>query len=138
MLNLPMLLGAFQPPGPARFVPGAENQELAGILLCPAPSSTFSAAIQARFRSTLPSNLYLRVMQPKEGTWEGFTATYRCKPALLEGHEDIRTAIVRDKQSNGRRRAKKLNLIRTIDPECKDLAQTWGRKMITVHEEIYP
>jgi hypothetical protein len=36
------------------------------------------------------------------------------------------------------RRAKKLNLIRTINPEFKDLAQTWGWKMITVHEKMYP
>jgi putative endonuclease len=36
------------------------------------------------------------------------------------------------------RRAKKLNLIRTINPEFKDLAQTWGWKMITVHEKKYP
>jgi len=34
--------------------------------------------------------------------------------------------------------AKKLNLIRTINPEFKDLAQTWGWKMITVHEKMYP
>jgi putative endonuclease len=39
------------------------------------------------------SNLYLRVMQHKEGTWEGFTATYGCKRLLyFEGYEDIRTA----------------------------------------------
>ena len=36
------------------------------------------------------------------------------------------------------RREKKLNLIRTINPEFKDLAQTWGWKMITVHEKMYP
>jgi hypothetical protein len=42
------------------------------------------------------------------------------------------------KQLKGWRRAKKLNLIRTIHPEFKDLAQTWGRKMITVHEKMYP
>ncbi len=37
------------------------------------------------------SNLYLRVMQHKEGTWEGFTATYGCKRLLyFEGYEDIR------------------------------------------------
>ena len=35
------------------------------------------------------------------------------------------------------RRAKKLKLIRSIHPEFKDLAQTWGWKMITVHEEMY-
>jgi hypothetical protein len=38
----------------------------------------------------------------------------------------------------GWRRAKKLNLIRTINPEFKDLAQTWGWKMIMVHEKMYP
>jgi predicted GIY-YIG superfamily endonuclease len=27
----------------------------------------------------VPSNLYLRVMRHKEGTWEGFTADYGCK-----------------------------------------------------------
>jgi putative endonuclease len=63
------------------------------------------------------SNLYLHVMQHKEG---------------------IRTAIAREKQLKGWRRAKKLNLIRTINPEFKDLAQTWEWKMITVHEKMYP
>jgi predicted GIY-YIG superfamily endonuclease len=29
------------------------------------------------------SDLYLRVMQSKEGTWEGFTATYGCKRPRL-------------------------------------------------------
>jgi putative endonuclease len=85
------------------------------------------------------SNLYLRVMQHKEGTLEGFTADYGCKRLLyFEGYEDIRTAIAREKQRKGWRREKKLNLIRTIHPEFKDLAQTWGWKMITVHEKMYP
>ena len=83
--------------------------------------------------------LYLRVMQHKEGTWEGFTATYGCKRLLyFEGYEDIRTAIAREKQLKGWRREKKLNLIGTINPEFKDLAQTWGWKMIIVHEKMYP
>jgi len=110
--------------GPARhgLFPGAKNQELEGTLYI-----------------GVNSNLYLRVMQHKEGTWEGFTATYGCKRLLyFEGYEDIRTAIAREKQLKGWRRAKKLNLIRTINPEFKDLAQTWGWKMITVHEKMYP
>ena len=37
----------------------------------------------------------------------------------------------------GWRREKKLNLIGTINPEFKDLAQTWGWNMITVHEKMY-
>src|SRR3984957_14724794 len=56
----------------------------------------------------------------------------------FEGYEDIRTAIAREKQLKGWRRAKKLKLIRSIHPEFKDLAQTWGWKMITVHEKMYP
>jgi predicted GIY-YIG superfamily endonuclease len=96
VLILPILLGAFRPPGshhragPLRFSPGAENQELASILL------------------------------------------------YFEGYEDIRTAIAREKRLKGWRRPKKINLIRTINPEFKDLAQTWEWKMITVHERIYP
>ena len=75
----------------------------------------------------------------KEDTWEGFTAAYGCKRLLyFEGYEDIRKAIAREKQLKGWRREKKLNLIRTINPEFKDLAQTWGWKMITVHEKMYP
>jgi putative endonuclease len=42
------------------------------------------------------------------------------------------------KQLKGWRREKKLNLIGTINPEFEDLPQTWGSKMITVHEEVYP
>jgi putative endonuclease len=37
----------------------------------------------------------------------------------------------RKKRLKGWRRPKKPNLIRTINPEFKDLAQTWGWKMIT-------
>ena len=85
------------------------------------------------------SNLYLRVMQHKEGTWEGFTATYGCKRLLyFEGYDDIRAAIAREKQLKGWRRAKKLNLIGTTNPAFEDLAQTWGCKTITVHEKMYP
>ena len=37
----------------------------------------------------------------------------------------------------GWRREKKLNLVHTINPEFKDIAQTWGWKMITSHEKMY-
>ena len=85
------------------------------------------------------SNLYLRVMQHKEGPLEGFTAAYGCKRVLyFEDYEDIRTAIAREKQRKGWRREKKLNLVRTINPEFKDIAQIWGWKLITVHEKMYP
>jgi putative endonuclease len=51
------------------------------------------------------SNLYLRVMQHKGGTLEGFTAAYGCERLLyFEGHEVIRIAIAREKQLKGWRR----------------------------------
>jgi putative endonuclease len=85
------------------------------------------------------SNLFFRVMQHKEGVLKGFTADYACKRLLyFEGYEDILRAIAREKQLKGWRREKKLNLIRTTNPEFKDLAQMWGWKMITMHEKMYP
>jgi predicted GIY-YIG superfamily endonuclease len=63
----------------------------------PAATSTFSAAIQARFTSACST---LRVRK-----------TF-AQPSLGE------------KQLKGWRREKKLNLIGTINPEFKDLAQT--------------
>ena len=63
------------------------------------------------------SNLYQRVLEHKEGTLEGFTATYGCKRLLyFEFYESIRESIAREKQLKGWRREKKLNLIRTINP----------------------
>jgi putative endonuclease len=62
-------------------------------------------------------------------------STHREGPLYFEGYEDIRTAIAREKLLKGWRRAKKLNLVRTINPEFKE---TWGWKMITVHEKMYP
>jgi putative endonuclease len=127
-----MLLGAFQPPKPASGGP-------ATVL----PWGRLHLHSRQPYRHALhfgvTSNLYLRVMQHKQGTLEGFTATYGCKRLLhFEGYEDIRTAIAREKQLKGWRREKKLNLIRTINPEFTDFAQTWGWKMITVHEKMYP
>ena len=78
MLNLPMLLEAFQPPAPATvFHWGREPRKL---------------------------------------------RRYSHRPP-------------REKQLKGSRRVRKLNRIGTINPEFKDLAQTWGWKMTTVHEK---
>jgi putative endonuclease len=66
------------------------------------------------------SNLYQRVMQHKEGTFEGFTAEYGCERLLyFEPYDDIGNAIAREKQLKGWRREKKLNLIRTINPRVQ-------------------
>jgi hypothetical protein len=62
----------------------------------------------------------------KPGAHTQFDHTTGSGRAPPTGYQDIRTAIAREKQLKSWRREKKLNLIRTINPEFKDLAQTWG------------
>jgi putative endonuclease len=83
------------------------------------------------------SKLGLRIFQHKNRIFEGFSKTYNCTRLLhFERYEDIRNAIAREKQLKGWRREKKLNLIRTTNPDFKDLAELWGSKLITRHERI--
>ena len=96
-------------------------------------------AIKARFTLASPATCICASCNIKEGTFEGFTMAYGCKRLLyFECYDDTQTAIAREKQLKGWRREKKLNLIRRINPEFKDLAQTWGWQMITVNEKMYP
>ena len=57
---------------------------------------------------------------------------------LTESRDDTTLVFPGAESKKGWRREKKLNLIRTINPEFKDLAQTWGWKMITAHEKVHP
>ncbi|HWG18655.1 MAG TPA: GIY-YIG nuclease family protein [Acidobacteriaceae bacterium] len=83
------------------------------------------------------SDIYTRVHQHKNGTFAGFSKHYGCTRLLYyETHEDISEAIAREKQLKGWRREKKLALIRTVNPEFKDLAANWGRKFLTANERI--
>ena len=85
------------------------------------------------------SNIYTRTQQHKNGTFEGFSKKYNCIRLLYyEQHEDISQSIAREKQLKGWRREKKLDLIRTKNPDFKDLAETWGWKLITAHEKMTP
>jgi putative endonuclease len=85
------------------------------------------------------SDMYTRVHQHKNGVFEGFSKRYNCTRLLYyEGHEDISRSIAREKQLKGWRRDKKLTLIRTQNPEFKDLAAQWGWKFITAHEKMNP
>jgi putative endonuclease len=85
------------------------------------------------------SDIYTRIQQHKDGTFEGFSKQCNCTRLLYyEQHEDIIQSIAREKQLKGWRREKKLNLIRTQNPDFKDLAETWGWKLITANEKINP
>jgi putative endonuclease len=85
------------------------------------------------------SDIYIRVQQHKNGTFEGFSKEHGCTRLLYyEAHESILESIAREKQLKGWRREKKLNLIRTQNPDFKDLAETWGWKLITANEKMNP
>jgi putative endonuclease len=85
------------------------------------------------------SDLFIRVKQHKNGTHEGFATKYDCTRLLyFEEFGDIRLAITRETQLKGWRREKKLNLIRTVNPDFRDLSEKWGWKLITRHERMNP
>jgi putative endonuclease len=85
------------------------------------------------------SDIFTRVQQHKNGTFEGFSKQYNCTRLLYyEAHESILESIAREKQLKGWRRDKKLTLIRTQNPDFKDLAETWGQKLITTNEKMNP
>jgi putative endonuclease len=85
------------------------------------------------------SNIYLRVQQHKNGTFEGFSKEHGCTRLLYyEQHGDISQSIAREKQLKGWRREKKLNLIRAQNPNFNDLAETWGWKLIAANEKMNP
>jgi putative endonuclease len=85
----------------------------------------------------ITTKLGLRIFQHKNGIFEGFSKTYNCTRLLyFERYEDINNAIRREKQLKGWRREKKLALIRTTNPDFKDLAELWNSKLITTHERI--
>jgi hypothetical protein len=98
LLVLPMLFGAFQPPsphraGPPRTFPGAENQELASILVCPAPVSTFSAAIRARFTLASPATCISVLCNIRRARGKVSLRPMAESACSTEGYEDIRTLL---------------------------------------------
>ena len=68
------------------------------------------------------SNLEKRMYEHKEKIIEGFTKKYNVnKLVYYEVFNDIESAILREKQIKAGSRQKKVNLIRGMNPEFKDL-----------------
>ena len=68
------------------------------------------------------SDLVKRVFDHKNGLADGFTKKYKVHHLVyFELHEDMYTAISREKQIKKWNRAWKLELIETNNPEWKDL-----------------
>ncbi|MGD9807628.1 MAG: GIY-YIG nuclease family protein [Deferribacterales bacterium] len=68
------------------------------------------------------SNIVKRIWEHKEKLVDGFTKRYNCKILLYyEVLDDIEEAIKREKQIKGWTRKRKEDLIKTKNPELKDL-----------------
>jgi len=69
------------------------------------------------------NNLLERVTQHKNGAGSNFTNFYKCYFLVYyEEFQSIDNAIAREKQLKNWHRDWKFNLIRTINPEMKDLS----------------
>ena len=68
-----------------------------------------------------------RVQEHKDGQIQGFTQKYCCtKLVYYEEYSDINQAIDREKKLKKWRREKKDWLIRTVNPEMKDLFEDFS------------
>ena len=74
----------------------------------------------------LTENLLKRVHQHKNKLIEGFTKKYNINKLLyFETFADVYSAIAREKTIKGWVRRKKLDLIRTTNPNWADLSEDW-------------
>jgi putative endonuclease len=81
-----------------------------------------------RFRTVyyigMTNDLARRLREHRSGRGSGFTARYRLTDLIYaETHPTPRDAIRREKQLKGWRRAKKLDLIRTVNPALATLTE---------------
>jgi len=76
------------------------------------------------------NNLEHRVLQHKAKLIDGFTKKYNLhRLVYFEAFGNIRDAIAREKQIKGWLRAKKVALIKSANPDWKDLSADWMKKL---------
>ena len=72
----------------------------------------------------ITNDLARRVFEHKNQLVEGFTKKYNIKYLVYyEAVDDVEAAIAREKQIKGWLRAKKLQLINSLNPSWKDLSE---------------
>jgi len=72
------------------------------------------------------NNLLRRVNEHKNGLNEGFTKKYKVNRLVYyEATDDPSLGIFREKQIKRWNRQKKIDLIKTINPNVKDLSDDW-------------
>jgi putative endonuclease len=74
------------------------------------------------------NSIYHRALQHKSGEVEGFTKRYRINRLVYyETFKYVGNAIAREKEIKGWSRAKKLALIKSMNPTRQDLAERWSK-----------
>ncbi len=74
----------------------------------------------------ITGNLQRRVYEHKKKTLSGFTKRYNISRLIYcEEFESSISAITREKEIKGWSRAKKIDLINSINPAWDDLAEDW-------------
>jgi putative endonuclease len=89
----------------------------------------------------MTNNLERRVQQHKEGKHDSFTREYRCHHLVwFERYATATSAIAREKQLKGWRRARKLALIEEQNLEWQDLSKDWGKasERTSLHQLLPP
>jgi len=75
-------------------------------------------------------DIYHRALQHKSGGIEGFTKKYHINRLVYyETFKYVNNAIAREKQIKAWTRAKRLALIKTMNPTWQDLAEGWGERI---------
>ena len=78
------------------------------------------------FYTGVTNELEKRVFQHKSKSIEGFTKRYNINQLVyFESTDDIAVAIAREKQIKGMLRNKKIELIKTMNPDWVDLSADW-------------
>ena len=91
---------------------------------------TYHVYILSSRRRTLytgvTGDLQHRIYEHRHKLIEGFTKQYNVTQLVyFESTNEVHAAISREKQVKGWSRSKKIALIRSMNPEWKDLAEGW-------------
>jgi putative endonuclease len=96
----------------------------------PMPKNYYTYIVASRSHTLyigVTSNIEQRIWQHKNRTHQGFSATYNCNRLVwFETYTSAITAITREKELKGWRRARKIELIERANPTWTDLSENWG------------
>ncbi len=73
------------------------------------------------------NGLHRRVDEHRRGIASAFTSRYRItRLVYAESTSEVQSAIAREKQIKSWNRARKIELIESVNPAWEDLAEGWG------------